>query len=296
MRWLILVFSGFWFSLAVAADQFRVTTWNLEWFPSGSPNLAAPEIEAERIEKAAAVLAEINPDVILLQEIRDSETCEKLAVALKPEHYQVAVCSAFRDAVGGTIGRQQVAILSKKEPLASFAEKWKTFGAVDPPRGFAFALIRVGTNDVAFYSVHLKSNLTKGYAQRENQFNILKREIAAEQLIRHVAEISAKLTNQIEAILIGGDFNTHLDNPLFASENTLRLLQKEGFSSGFENVPLQDRITCLGKGRYPDATFDYVFARGAKSADSPKITQAALCDHNPVTYELHLKSGAKGIR
>ena len=33
--------------------KIRITTWNLEWFPSGSPHDATPEIQAQRIEAAA---------------------------------------------------------------------------------------------------------------------------------------------------------------------------------------------------------------------------------------------------
>src|SRR5436309_2831144 len=89
----------------------RVTTWNMEWFPTGSPRPVASEVEAQRIAQAASHLNVLRPDILLLQEIRDWETCEKLARALEPQKYQVLVCSAFRDAFG--ITRQQVAILSK---------------------------------------------------------------------------------------------------------------------------------------------------------------------------------------
>jgi hypothetical protein len=32
--------------------KIRITTWNLEWFPNGSPHEATPEIQAQRIEAA----------------------------------------------------------------------------------------------------------------------------------------------------------------------------------------------------------------------------------------------------
>jgi hypothetical protein len=33
--------------------KIRVATWNLEWFPNGSPRETTPEIQAQRIEAAA---------------------------------------------------------------------------------------------------------------------------------------------------------------------------------------------------------------------------------------------------
>jgi hypothetical protein len=33
--------------------KVRITTWNLEWFPKGSPHDATPEKQAQRIEAAA---------------------------------------------------------------------------------------------------------------------------------------------------------------------------------------------------------------------------------------------------
>ena len=51
--------------------KIRVTTWNLEWFPNGSPHDATLEKQAQRIEAAANVLKKLDPDILLLQEMRD---------------------------------------------------------------------------------------------------------------------------------------------------------------------------------------------------------------------------------
>ena len=49
----------------------RCTTWNLESFPNGSPHDATPEKQSQRIEAAANVLKKLDPDILLLQEMRD---------------------------------------------------------------------------------------------------------------------------------------------------------------------------------------------------------------------------------
>jgi hypothetical protein len=75
--------------------KIRITTWNLEWFPIGSARDTAPEVQAQRIAAAADVLRPINPDIILLQEVRDYEACVRLGDAIAPGMYHVAICSTF---------------------------------------------------------------------------------------------------------------------------------------------------------------------------------------------------------
>jgi hypothetical protein len=40
-------------ALGQSPAKIRITTWNLEWFPNGSPHEATPEIQTQRIEAAA---------------------------------------------------------------------------------------------------------------------------------------------------------------------------------------------------------------------------------------------------
>jgi hypothetical protein len=75
--------------------KVRMTTWNLEWLPNGSAHDATPEVQAQRIALAADALRPIDPDIILLQEVRDYDACARLCEAIAPEVYHVAICSAF---------------------------------------------------------------------------------------------------------------------------------------------------------------------------------------------------------
>src|SRR5258708_34119880 len=99
------------FSAAIPATsaepaKIRITTWNLEWFPNGSAREATPEKQAQRIQAAADVLKKLNPDILLLQEVRDYDACNRLAEAIQPGAYTVAICSAFKG------GKQEEAILA----------------------------------------------------------------------------------------------------------------------------------------------------------------------------------------
>jgi hypothetical protein len=49
------------------------------------------------------------------------EKCQRLASAIQPNTYKVAICSAFKQGRG--IGKQQVAILAKEDAQAAWAER-----------------------------------------------------------------------------------------------------------------------------------------------------------------------------
>jgi hypothetical protein len=102
--------------------KVRMTTWNLEWFPNGSAHDATPEVQAQRIAAAADVLRPIDPDIVLLQEVRDYDVCARLGEAIAPGTYHVAICSAFKEPFQSGLGKQQVAILSKYQAQAAWAE------------------------------------------------------------------------------------------------------------------------------------------------------------------------------
>jgi endonuclease/exonuclease/phosphatase family metal-dependent hydrolase len=269
-------------SNASALDEgavIRVTTWNLEWFPNGSPKELPAEEQARRIAAAADVLRPVNSDILLLQEVQDYDACARLAEAIRPRTYQVAICSAFKG------GKQQLAILGKEPAQAAWAEQWKSVEGVDPPRGFAFAWFRVRNADIGLYSVHLKSNLMKGSdLESETAKNIRKREVAIDQLLSHRREVIAARMPIVKSLIVGGDFNTNKDQAMFAAETSLSKLVKDGFRDSMEELPLNRRITHPGHGQYPNATFDYFFSVNAASGPV-LITPSEASDHYPVTCD-----------
>jgi endonuclease/exonuclease/phosphatase family protein len=188
-RALFALFAFFWVFVALGESpaKIRITTWNLEWFPNGSAREATQEKQAERIKAAADVLKDLNPDILLLQEVRDYDACNRLGEAIQPGAYTVVICSAFKG------GKQEEAILAKIPAQAAWSESWKSMEGIDPPRGFAFAWFKIGNANIGVYSVHLKSNLvTHGDPVTETAKNIRKREIAIDQLMTHVRDFGKK--------------------------------------------------------------------------------------------------------
>src|SRR5262245_28901506 len=271
------------------AQTVRCTTWNLEWFPNGSAKETPAAQQDQRIKEAADVLRPINPDLILLQEVRDYDVCARLGEAIAPGIYHVAICSAFKEPFQRGLGRQQVAILSKYQAQAAWAEPWKSMNVVDPPRGLAFAWFKIGNENIGVYSLHLKSNLiTHGDRETETAKNIQKREVAIAQLLAHVRDVIGTKIPTIKGVVIGGDFNTNHDQEMFEAEKTLDSLIGAGYQNGFEELPLERRVTHPANHGFPDATFDYVFTRDLK-ASQPIVTQATVSDHWPVTREFRLR-------
>jgi endonuclease/exonuclease/phosphatase family metal-dependent hydrolase len=278
--------------LAVAASAFaapiRVTTWNLEWFPNGSKKERPPEEQQRRIAAAADVLRALNPDIILLEEVKDYDVCARLGETIAPHTYQVAICSAFREPIGPGLTKQQVAILAKEPAQAAWSETWKSMAGIDPPRGFAFAWFKIRGTDVGVYAVHLKSNLIMhGDKAVETQKDIRKREVAIEQLLNHRRDVIAPAMPTVKSFIVGGDFNTNLDQAEFAQEKTLVTLTAAGFRNVWEGAAPTQRVTHPGSGPYPDATFDYLFASNLLPSKA-QITQSKASDHLPVTCDFSL--------
>ena len=157
---------------------------------------------------------------------------------------------------------------------------------VDPPRGFAFAWFKIGTEDIGVYSLHLKSNLiVHGNTEAETAKNIRKREVAIAQLLTHIRDVVGTKMPTIKGVVIGGDFNTNHDQ---AMERTLDSLADAGYQNGFEGLALLERVTHPGSHGFPDATFDFIFAKGL-TASQPTIIRTNASDHWPVTrsFALH---------
>ncbi len=228
--------------------------WNIQWFPGARANPSSRE-EAHQIDAVHADIAQINPDIIGMEEVRDFA---QAAVAVQPlGGFNVDVCANFPPREGQPHA-QEVAIASRLQPLSAWAEEWKTAGAMTPPRGFAFAAYEIAPRRLLFvYGVHLKSNrgdILENVAMRQESIRQLRSHIAAmEQAYGKLGAIS---------LIVGGDFNTSLDDPRFAAETTLRELIKAGFLWTWQNVPAASRAS-LPPGRdFPAASFDHIFYRG----------------------------------
>jgi len=282
----ILAMALFLAARPLEAAPVRVTSWNLQPDPLLGTNAWSAKFQQALIQEAAGSLKKLNPEVILLQQVAGWETCNQLALALRPEVYQVTICSSFRDPRTKLLG-PQVAILSKAKSYLSWSDSWPS-SAESPaaPGGFAFAAIRLGDKNVGIFSVQLRDGNSSEIGNDLNAAAQRGREESARQLVKEIASLENWKTNRLEAFVVAGDFNTSRDDSRLAREQTLTRLEQSGFENAFAGLPLGQRVTAPGNARRPDATLDYIFTRDASVAAGPLISQPALSGHSGVTCDL----------
>jgi endonuclease/exonuclease/phosphatase family metal-dependent hydrolase len=268
-------------SLTSTSNSVSVAFWNIQWFPGRRPRASRAE-ELRQIKTVHRDIAQLNADIIGLEEVRDFA---RAGVAIAPlSGFKVDVCANF-PAREGQAEAQQVAIASRLQPLSAWAEGWKTAGAMTPPRGFAFAAYQFAPSQlILVYAVHLKSN------RGDIRENILIRQESLRQLRAHMNAMEGAYGKLgVITWIVGGDFNTSLDDQRFAAETTLRTLLNNGFAWAWQNVPVASRTTLPPDRDFPPACFDHIFYRGAALRKAwVANTSGQSSDHHAVAAILDL--------
>jgi hypothetical protein len=215
-QWCLAFFMA---AAACPAAPVRVTAWNLRT-PSAA---ASPDTTESRIREAAAGIRKENPDVVILEQVADWQTCSLLAQALKPANYSVIVCSAFRDPRTGASARQQLAILSRHKAYFSWSEAWQADSTGPSPGGYAFAAIRTGGQRIGIFAVQLDDSLAQ-HAASPDPALARSRAAAIQQWLQTVDSFKEWVTNRVEAAVVAGDFNNS-DTTTPAPTEDLRFVQ-----------------------------------------------------------------------
>lgn len=185
------------------ADTLRITSWQVQ----------SATTDQLSLNQAAATLTQLNPDIILLDGVRDWQSCNGLVQALKPAAYQVALCTAFRDPATGVSAPRQLAILSKQKPYFFWSEPWRK-QAARAEGGFAFAALQTREQRLGFY---LFSARDEAPAQG-----------VPGQLIDHVREVKEWEANRVQTFIIGGSFSAAPGGNVIPPAITL--LREQGFA------------------------------------------------------------------
>jgi endonuclease/exonuclease/phosphatase family metal-dependent hydrolase len=274
---------------AAGPAPVRVVTWNL------LPRDGSGIVTDKTVVETARVLKELNPDVIILEQVPDLLGCEDILQALKPADYQVAVFSSFRDPQTGDLSRQQVAILSRAPASDSF---WDTWQAEDPaavaPGGFASALIHLENRNLWVFGVQLSDASPRDDRARESAAQQAARESATRQLVQRL-DVLRESPNGVKAVVVAGDFNTTPDDPKLAHEMTLVRLERDGFSNAVSGLPPGKRITLPGNGKSPDATMDYLFTRDIGQVVNIQVVPASVSQHYPLAGDLSFETPASAL-
>jgi hypothetical protein len=257
------------------AAPVRVTAWNLRT-PSAA---ASPDTSENRIREAAAGIHAQDPDIVILEQVADWQTCSLLAQALKPANYSVILCSAFRDPRTGASARQQLAILSKRKAYFSWSEAWQADSGGPSPGGYAFAAIRTGGQKLGIFAVQLDDSLVQ-HAAGPNPALARSRAAAIQQWLQTVDSFKEWVTNRVEAAVVAGSFNNS-DPAAPAGAEDLRFVQV------LLAAPLEQPILLAANST--DASSDHVLARLSANADN---LPGVILDRFPSTCDLDLTRAA----
>lgn len=288
-----------------AADRIRIATYNLQDFTDGVDD--GTDRTTERAEHharlAALIIAEMDPDVLVLQEI---ENANALSLLLEKLHYSYPL--AYLTDFGEQGGRPLNIAVVSRIPLADLRELdfAGLSGPGRPPRGvLSFTLELDPGRRLLVYAVHLKSNFGDPWKNRSKRYHALR-------LIRRDACRFVRRHPQYawETMLLG-DMNVDPELPQFARDCSLRPVHD--WIDLWRGVPPGERVTLPTRHgdpemEFPPAAFDrfivspqlvrspwtaavpHVLRRGV---DTGNVFAAGgdndihVSDHYPVFLDLH---------
>lgn len=255
-------------------NDITILNWNIEWFPGGKPNPTKKEVE-DQINSVKEFIKDLNPDIIMAQEIRDWESFDTICAGV--ENMKPLAVSAF--AREENYWPQQLAIGSRLKTMAAWSEPWKQGEKYLPRRGFTVAALRLPNTNymLLVYTLHLKSNRVNEKSSPEHNQGTRKESV--EQLIRHVEYAESKLfKGLIAGVIVGGDFNSN-DYEL-SSDRVIKTMENAGFHNTWKDVARENRITWMGNSTHKPNCFDFIFTKNlGKSTTKLLLTPKEVSDH-----------------
>ena len=178
----------------LSAAPLRVAAWNLETPADGT--------RPDPVASAAEALRPLSPDIILLQQVSDRQSCAQLAESLKPAEYHLLVCSAFSGP-----GQRQVAILSKLDAYSAVSQSWRVPGETASGGGYAFAAVQTKDARVGIFCLALTEPLARAVTAPPTQAAARLQAGLAEQWVRAVESRRTWATNNLETVIVSGTFD-----------------------------------------------------------------------------------------
>ncbi len=273
LRWHFAVWTLLFLAGNCLAQNLRVTSWDM----AGSTTSAGQP--GSQIQEAAAALKKLNPDVILLQHVRDWQMCGQLAQALKPANYSVLVCSSFRDAQTGASSRGQAAILSKPKAYFSWSEAWRAEGNAPPcPGGFAFAAIQTNQQRIGFFCVQLDRPAVGTADGRTNSPQVAP--LPTRQWLQAVAGFRRWTTNRLNVAVVVCCSNSNRTGS--QPPNQVAVVDAE-IITVFLGAPLFDPLTLPRETGQASAEQSFVVGT---LVPNPETLPGVVLDHSPATCDL----------
>ncbi len=292
-------------ALGAVTGRLRVASYNIEHFSDGVEDEAerTPALALAQAQGAARLIDQINPDLLVVQEIEGRDSVRLLNAQLTRPFGQAVVTQLGE--MTQYADKLNLAVLAQV-PLLSAREL--DFGLLTGPGRPTRGLLRVavdlgGEHRLLVYVLHLKSNF--GNAPR----NIAQREAALNLMVKDVEAVRAQQPDLQWEVLALGDTNVDPELAQFAADTSFRPLAD--WADLWRGRPLAERITIPTRvgdpaKEFPPAAFDRIFASRALTqppwvAGSPGVLQQGcatndcnllpgvnghLSDHYPVFVDL----------
>ena len=246
-----------------AAESLRVTTWDV-----GASETA--QIPAASLEQIATTLRLLEPDVVLLQGVRDWQMCQQVAEALRPARYRVLVCSALGDGSPEGQSFPQVAVLAKLPAYFT----WSSTGQPGTAGGVAFAAIQMSSQRLGFFSL-----LSGNPAANQS---------LAQGILSEIAMIGRWETNQVQIFTIGASLDSRSRRSLRSLQHAAGLFEQAGLVDATEDLPpARNAMPGLEVTGYHDQGVR-LFAGPNGFPASPQKQAVPMAAHEPITCDLEL--------
>ncbi|HMP89719.1 MAG TPA: hypothetical protein PJ991_05935 [Kiritimatiellia bacterium] len=270
------------------ASEIKIVALNIEWFPGQRMRPSSHEVE-RHIADTREALGELAPDILIATEICEEAAFRDVLGAVPG--LDLHVISNFRFSEDDSEDRrnQQIAIASRLNAYAAWAEPWEV--TMDNlRRGFAFTALENPETGrlILVYGLHLKSNKSSSPEEDQQNFNI--RDESIRQLLDHMARMEEQFADiGIDAWIVGGDVNTNDDGQF--GDNVIRMMVDAGYWNSWANTPREERLTWKARGPFSTTTFDYIFTKGLGEMDAQLVlTDDSVSDHNAVVLYVDLPS------
>ncbi|MEM9019452.1 MAG: endonuclease/exonuclease/phosphatase family protein [Planctomycetota bacterium] len=288
------------------AEEVTVMSYNLEnaFDVFDDPYTGDESTDAKRSDEMVAIakaIASADPDIVVVQELENQAMLEGLVrTFLSDAGYDYIACDRGNDGRGINLG-----IISRYPIRSITSYRHRTLTHPDAPdRTWRFSrdamqiTLDVNGQRLDVINVHLKSN-SSSPGDENSKLRRTAEAIMVKSIIREMTD-----ERPDAYVLLMGDINSNLEErpeqprPWPATAH-LRAPESDGsqlLHDAHDALSFDERITIPGRGRYPGAVFDYIYASSAlhqnliaeKSiiVNDPDLVSGS--DHYPVvaTYKI----------
>lgn len=290
MRRFLSILAVSWLALtAVYSQSLNIATWVVELPDSNTTNRAA---EHEPIlQRAAAVLKPLNPDIIVLHGFPGRTATKQLSDLLRPRVYHNPIYSSFRKDPPSTEQLDPaITVLTKRLASHTKTIDWRSTGRLDIPGGFSFAVYPLGTNLFVLYTVQFPK-VVPGMPRDRVADIPRRRELCARYIVSHQSWLFEAATNSGKFAYLATDLE--LDTASATNDPALAILTANGFKPCSGNRTMVASAALSSTGWPADGSLTSAFLKGADFPGDPQSVAQKGFFAPVALVEVDLKSSAK---